>query len=754
MMAMEIDEVKEKTILLNMYRSLLRKAKPVIKDEEEAKLIRKAFKFAVYAHRDQRRKSGEPYIYHPIAVAMICVDEIGLGVTSIISALLHDVVEDTEFKLEDIEREFGKKVAKIIDGLTKISSTSTKTFSAQAENFRRMLLTIAEDTRVVLIKIADRLHNMRTLDSMSRDKQLKIMAETEYIYAPLAHRLGLYNIKSELEDLALRYSDREAYDDISRKLEETQASRTRFIRSFVRPIERELKKQNFDFTIKARTKSIRSIYNKMKNQKIPFEEIYDIFAIRIIFDSHREEEKSNCWKIYSIVTDFYTPSVKRLRDWISVPKANGYESLHTTVMSPNGKWVEVQIRSQRMDDIAEKGYAAHWKYKEGANNKQNIEIGIENWLNKVREILEANDLDAIEFMNDFRSNLFDHEVYVFTPKGELRVLPSKATVLDFAFEIHSEVGARCIGAKINGRLVPLNHELQNGDQIEILTSNKPKVNEGWLKFATTSKAKSKIKEELKEEKKKVGALGKETITRKLKQLKLDFNEVVIREMMEFFKAPSELELYYRVGAGLIDHTEIKKFKDSEQEHKNQPKVINQEDASALKKEIKKKGNSGQDELVIGEDTKSTNGIVFHLASCCNPIPGDDVFGFITINNGIKVHRTNCTNAVALMANYGYRIIKARWSNVNGTQNQESKAFGVSLQLEGADRIGLINDVTKVISEQMKVNMKSISFDTQNSIFRGNIDLEVKDKEEVLRLINKLKQIDGLINVTRHDVGKI
>ncbi|GAB4338477.1 MAG: RelA/SpoT family protein [Flammeovirgaceae bacterium] len=752
---MEIDENKEKKILLNMYRSLLRKAKPVIKDETDAKLIRKAFKFAVYAHRDQRRKSGEPYIYHPIAVAMICVDEIGLGVTSIISALLHDVVEDTEYKLEDIEREFGKKVAKIIDGLTKISTTSNnKSFSVQAENFRRMLLTIAEDTRVVLIKIADRLHNMRTLDSMSRDKQLKIMAETEYIYAPLAHRLGLYNIKSELEDLALKYSDKEAYEEISKKLEETQASRTRFIRSFVRPIERELKKQSFDFTIKARTKSIRSIYNKMKNQKIPFEEIYDIFAIRIIFDSHKEEEKYNCWKIYSIVTNFYTPNVKRLRDWISVPKANGYESLHTTVMSPNGKWVEVQIRSQRMDDIAEKGYAAHWKYKEGAINKQNIEIGIENWLNKVREILEANDLDAIEFMNDFRSNLFDHEVYVFTPKGELKVLPAKATVLDFAFEIHSEVGAKCVGAKINGKLVPLNQELQNGDQIEILTANKFKVNEGWLKFATTSKAKAKIKEELKEEKKKVGTLGKEIILRKIKQLKLEFNEAVLREMMEYFKVPSELELYYRVGAGIIEHNEIKRFKDSELENKNQLKVINQDDVSALKKEIKKKGYNGQDELVIGDNTKETNGIVFHLASCCNPIPGDDVFGFITINNGIKVHRTNCSNAVALMANYGYRIIKARWANGLSNKNQETKAFGVALHLEGADRIGLINDVTKIISEQMKVNMKSINFNTQNSIFKGNIDLEVKDKEEVLTLINKLKEIDGIINVTRYDVGRI
>ncbi|MCS6833569.1 MAG: TGS domain-containing protein, partial [Flammeovirgaceae bacterium] len=494
------------------------------------------------------------------------------------------------------------------------------------------------------------------------------------------------------------------------------------------------------------------IYNKMKTQKISFEEIYDIFAIRIIFDSPREEEKSNCWKIYAIVTDFYTPNLKRTRDWITIPKANGYESLHTTVMSSNGKWVEVQIRSRRMDEIAEKGYAAHWKYKEGINQKKNIEVGLENWLNKVREVLESNDLDAIEFMNDFRASFFDKEVYVFTPKGDLRTLPSKSTVLDFAFDIHSELGARCIGAKIHGKLVPLNHELQNGDQVEILTANKTRVNEGWLKFVTTTKARSKIKEALKEEKKKIGAFGKEIIFRKLKQLKIEVNDVVLREMMEYFKVPSELELYYRVGAGLIDHTEIKKFKEVEDNLKNQPKILNVEDASAFKKEIRKKDGSGQDEIIIGEDAQSMNGIPFHLAPCCNPIPGDDVFGFITINNGIKIHRTNCTNAVALMANYGYRIIKARWAN--NIPKREISPFSVSISLEGADRMGLINDVTKIISEQMKVNMKSINFETQNSIFKGSIDLEVKDKEEVLMLIEKLKQIDGIINVTRHDVGKL
>jgi len=748
---MQIDAEKEKKIILRLYRRLLRKAKPFLSGDD-AKQIKKAFLFAQEAHKEMRRKSGEPYIYHPIEVALIAVEEIGLGTTSIISALLHDVVEDTGFEISDIEERFGKKVARIVDGLTKVSTKATEGKSIQAENFQRLLVTISEDTRVVLIKIADRLHNMRTLDSLPERKKLKIKSETEYIYAPLAHRLGLYSIKSELEDLALKHSDEEAYNDIRSKIEETRATRNRFARRFIRPIETELKKQGFQFEIKTRVKSIFSIYKKMRKQGINFEQVFDLYAIRIILETPFEREKADCWKVFSTVTDFYTPNTNRLRDWISTPKSNGYESLHVTVMSHTGQWVEVQIRTRRMDDIAEKGYAAHWKYKhnnskpEPRNLKQQ-ELGIEQWLREVREMLENNkNSSGIEFVNDFKTNLFVKEVYAFTPRGEMRTFPKGATVLDFAFDIHSEVGARCMAAKINGRLVPFNYQLRNGDQVEILTSNKNKVNEGWLKFVQTSKATTKIKEYLKEDKKKHVAQGREIIKRKLKHIKVPFTDENTRKVAEHFGLPNDGELFYQVGKGLINHTEIKAFKETWEADKNGNKT-------GYKRPQKLNGNEhGESEATADKPKQSDNEIVvgdtssmeYMMASCCMPIPGDEIFGFVTSQGIVKVHRKNCPNAVSLMANYGYRIIRARWAQ----EKEAEKEFQVAINIEGVDRVGLVNDVTRIISNQMQVNINSISINSKHHIFDGYIELSVHNKHEFEDLLSKIEKIDGIVQVRR------
>ncbi|MGB0524607.1 MAG: RelA/SpoT family protein [Flammeovirgaceae bacterium] len=742
---MHIDEEKENAELLKLYRKLLRKAKPRLKDGD-TKLIKKAFVFAADAHKDMRRKSGEPYIFHPMTVALIVAEEIGLGTTSIIAAFLHDVVEDTEYTLEDIEERFGATVANIIDGLTKMSATTQFTTSIQAENFRKMLLTISQDIRVVLIKIADRLHNMRTLNSMPRDKRLKIRSETAYIYAPLAHRLGLYSIKSELEDLGLCYSDPEAYDEIRVKVEQGKPERDRFFKMFVKPIKASLKAEGYDFEIKMRAKSNYSIYRKMQKQDIPFEQVYDYFAIRIILKGNisLDKEKSACWEVYSMVTDHYTPNTNRLRDWISVPRDNGYESLHITVMGPNGQWVEVQIRTERMDEVAEKGYAAHWRYKEttsakGKKKAKKKRVGLEHWLAKVRELLENNDLNAFEFLDDFRANLYQDEVYAFTPKGDLKKFPTGASVLDFAFEIHTEVGAKCLGAKVNGKLVPLNYKLQNGDQVEILTSNQPKANEGWLKYVVTSRARSKIKDYLKEDFKRLAALGKEVVMRKFKQMKIQFNERNVTKLTHFFNYKTESEFYYHIGNGDIDHTEIKRFKD-QITSESQSSKLRPETAKEFKREVKKlRKSTSEDELVIGENMDS---LEYSLAKCCSPIPGDNIFGFITVNSGIKIHRTSCPNAVSLLANYGHRVIKTRWAS------HQEEEFEADLIIEGTDRIGLVNDITKVISNQMKVNIKSINIGTNTGIFRGNIALSVHDSEELGRLIINIENIEGIIKVIR------
>ncbi|MGB3464587.1 MAG: bifunctional (p)ppGpp synthetase/guanosine-3',5'-bis(diphosphate) 3'-pyrophosphohydrolase [Cyclobacteriaceae bacterium] len=728
-----VDVEAEKKEIIRRYRKLLRKAKPLLKDND-AKIIKKAFNTSLEAHKEMRRKSGEPYIYHPLEVAQICVEEIGLGTTSIVSALLHDVVEDTEMELDDIERMFGYKVRKIIDGLTKISGVFEEGSSQQAENFRKMLLTLSEDVRVILVKLADRLHNMRTLESMPRHKQLKIANETIYIYAPLAHRLGLYAIKSELEDLYLKYTERDSYEFIARKINESKTSRNKFIRNFISPIQSELKKSNLDIEIKGRPKSIYSIWNKMRKQDVTFEEVYDLFAIRIIIDSEFENEKADCWQVYSIVTDFYQPNPDRLRDWVSTPKSNGYESLHTTVMSNKGQWVEVQIRTRRMDDIAEKGYAAHWKYKE---NPGSNESRLEQWITKVREILETNDSDAIEFIDDFRSSLFHDEVFVFTPKGDLKTLPTGATALDFAFEIHTEIGARCLGAKVNQKLVPLNHKLKNGDQVEILTSKKQKPNEDWLKYVATSKARSKIKDVLKEERKVAAIDGKEIVVRKLQQIKLGLTNEVVQQLLEYFKVKTTLELFYRVGKGKIDPSEIRKFRETKKEPVKTQKRTS--DPAAFKPKTDKPKLKEKDLILLGEDMDV---IDYKFARCCNPIPGDAVFGFVTVSEGIKIHRTTCPNAAELLSNYGYRVIKAKWTS------SQDRAFVAGVKVIGTDRIGMISDISNVISSELNVNMRSLKIETEGGIFEGEIELYVEDTKHLDVMISNLLEIEGVVNTTR------
>jgi GTP diphosphokinase / guanosine-3',5'-bis(diphosphate) 3'-diphosphatase len=734
---MEVDIAEERKEIINRYRRLLRKAKPILKDKD-AKLIKKAFTLALEAHKDMRRKSGEPFIFHPLTVAEICVEEIGLGTTAIVAALIHDVVEDTDIELTDIERMFGKKIAKIVDGLTKIRGVFDYGTSAQAENFRKMLFTLSEDVRVILIKLADRLHNMRTLESMPRNKQLKVSNETIYLYAPLAHRLGLNAIKTELEDLYLKYTEQTVYDDITQKIDESKASRNKFIKFFVTPLKEEFDRLKVPYEIKSRPKSVYSIWNKMRTQNIPFEEVYDLFAIRIIIDSPEEQEKSFCWQVYSIVTDYYTPNPDRLRDWISTPKANGYESLHTTVMAKNGQWVEVQIRTNRMDDIAEKGYAAHWKYKDNASK---YESNLEKWLIRVRELLERQDLTALEFVDDFRGNLFNEEVFVFTPKGELKTLPFGATALDFAFDIHTDVGSKCIGAKVNQKLVSINHVLKNGDQVEILTSSKQKPTEDWLRIAVSTKAKSRIKEALKEDRKLVAEEGKETLRKKLKQLKIEGHTRTYDQLRQYFNMPSNFELHYRIGNGIIDITDLKRFKDAKPSPLKPKTNIHLRDALMVEKELTKAKGSQNDILLIGEDMDV---VEYKLAKCCTPIPGDEVFGFVTVSEGIKIHRINCTNAPELMANHGDRVIKSKWTS------QHEVAFLTGLKVVGTDRVGLINDVSKIISEELKVNMSSISFRSDKGIFDGEIMLYVNDTRHLDLLMGKLEKVEGVVKVTRFD----
>jgi len=729
----QIDVEVERKEILNRYKQLIKACKRRL-EKGEKEIIRKAFEVSVEAHKEMRRKSGEPYIYHPIAVAQICAEEIGLGSVGIVCALLHDTVEDTDLSLDDIKGLFGDKVAQIIDGLTKISGVIDNTSSMQAENFRKVLLTMSEDIRVILIKLADRLHNMRTLEHMKRDKQIKIASETLFLYAPLAHRLGLNTIKTELEDLGLKYTDADAYEDIANKLKESEPERKRFIQKFIEPLKDILVEQGFKFKIFGRPKSIYSTYYKIKQKKVPFEEIYDLFAIRIVIDSQFEQEKSDCWKVYSIITDFYHPSPERLRDWISTPKSNGYESLHTTVMGPSGRWVEVQIRTARMDDLAENGYAAHWKYKDSANEK---ESKLESWLFKIKEMLENPDPNALEFIDDFKLNLFSDEMFVFTPKGDMKTLPVKSTALDFAFEIHTKVGEQCIGAKVNHKLVPLSHELKSGDQVEILTSKKQTPKEDWLNYVITAKAKSKIKNLLKDRRKKVAEEGKEIIQRKFERLKLEFNLKNINAFYSYLKLPSSHELFYRAALGNVDVKEIREFI----KHKENPvKRTGKSDSSKIE-ELVTSARGKTDMLVIGDDMQKLD---YNLAPCCNPIPGDDVFGFITVGEGIKIHRVNCPNAIKLLSNYAYRVVKAKWVN------DQLISFLAGLKISGTDVIGMVNEITKVISNENNVNMRSINFDTDDGMFEGTVMVYVHDTKHLNHLIGNLRRVSGVTRVERVD----
>ncbi len=729
---MKINEEEEKKQILNAYRGILRSMKTK-RSREDTKLIRKAFDVAVEAHKTMRRKSGEPYILHPLAVARICSDEIGLGPTSIICALLHDTVEDTDITLMQIESLFNKDVKKIIDGLTKLSGNFDISSSSQVENFRKMLLTIPEDIRVILVKLADRLHNMRTLDSMQENKKLKIASETSFLYAPIAHRLGLYAIKSELEDLSFKHLHKNEHKQIESKLEKTKAIRERYIQKFCSPIKKELEKQGFKYTIKGRTKAINSINRKINDKGVDFQEIFDVFAVRIIIDSEPNNEKSDCWKVYSLVTDFYIPNPERLRDWISHPKQNGYESLHTTVMSPTGKWVEIQIRSKRMDEIAEKGLAAHWKYKDGDNNIS----GFDKWIGQIRELIENKSNNALDFIEDFKSNLYSEEIFVFTPKGDLFTLPHNATPLDFAFSIHTEVGASCIGAKVNSKLVPLSEPLKSGDQVEILTSKNQKPKEGWLNFVVTSKAKSKIKQTLKEEKKRLSEEGKEILERKLSNLKVAFDELNLKELLKLYQMSEHTEMYFQIAMGKLDLKKIKPIiiKGGRLKFGSFTKTI-KESFEAL---ISKVSKSSED-IVIGEGSDPK--LDYKLSPCCNPLPGDFVFGFVTINDGIKIHRNNCPNAKQLRANYSYRIITAKW------KSQKLEAFISGIKFSGIDDVGLLNELTRIISEDEKINMKSLNFDSKDGVFEGEIMLYVYDKNHLENLILKLMDINGIKQVVR------
>ena len=732
----EIEIEEEKKALAREYKELLRISYQTLTPEDK-KLIRKAFDVAVDAHKDQRRKSGEAYIFHPIGVAKIVASEIGLGATSIAAALMHDVVEDTDITVEDIEKMFNPKIAQLVEGLTKIAQVKKDlNVSMQAENFRKMLLTLNDDVRVILIKIADRLHNMQTMDSMPDYKQVKIASETLYIYAPLAHRLGLYNIKTQLEDLGLKYTEPSVYNGIVSKIKETKEEQDEYIKSISDVLKKSMDEEGVDYTIKGRPKSIYSIRRKMAAQNVSFDEVYDKFALRIIYKSNLHDEKFLAWKIYSIVTDHYRPSPSRLRDWISSPKSTGYEALHITVMGPKGRWVEIQVRSERMDEIAEKGYAAHYKYKQGATE----ESGLDVWLNLLKEALENSETNAVDFVEDFKMNLYAKEIFVFTPKGEIKSLPKGATSLDFAFSIHSEIGIRTRGTRVNGKLVQLNHELKSGDQIEIITSANQKPTMHWLDYVTTSRAKNKIRNVLNEDTKKIAEEGKELLTRKLRHLKITLNETVINELVNFFKLKTSLDLFYRVGAGAIENQQLKDYAAQKSNtlinfFKNKIKRTPGTQTDINKQEL----STNFDLLVFG---KEQDRLDYKLSTCCNPIPGDEVFGFVTINEGIKVHKRDCPNAISMQSNYAYRVMQAKWID---SSQQEFKAM---LKITGMDSLGLTNELTRVISSQMNVNIQSISLNGEAGIFNGQVTVVVQNNTILKKLIDNIKKMDGIDKVTR------
>ncbi len=727
----------ERKEILKQYKNLLSSLKPQMQKGDH-KQIRLAFEIALDAHKEMRRRSGEPYILHPLAVAQIVAKEIGLGPVGVICALLHDVVEDTEITLEDVEREFGKKIKEIIDGLTKISVIFDQHGFVQAENIRKILLTLAKDVRVILIKLGDRLHNMRTMDSMPRNKQLKIASETVYLYVPLAHRLGLYAIKSELEDLSLKYSEPKVYKQIAVKLADSKKERDRYINEFIKPIKEEIAEHGIKkYEIFGRPKSISSIWRKMKEQGVPFDEVYDKFAIRIIVDSDIDNEKADCWRVYSIVTDFYHPNPDRLRDWISTPKGNGYEALHTTVMGPKGKWVEVQIRTRRMDEIAEKGYAAHWKYKEKEN--QAGESAVDDWLRSIRELLDNPDTNTLDFIDDFKLNLFADEIYVFTPKGDLKVLPKNSSILDFAFEIHSDVGLRCIGAKVNQKIVPISYRLSNGDQVEILTSKKMKPSEDWMNYCVTAKAKSKLKDIFREERRRIISIGKKALENIFREYKVNFNNPNLNKVLAFYKLKSLSDLYYSIGVGNFHISELQNFmkQGDEIELRNKEKKSSVDVELAIKNKLQHNANL----FVFGEGSDTVD---YNLAECCKPIPGDDVFGFIGKNGEVEIHRPNCPKAINSIAKYGYKIVRTKWTK------QHQITFLTGLKITGIDDVGVMYKITNVISGEAKINMQSITIETNDGLFEGIIKVFVKDTQQLQDLMDHMKDLEGILTVTRYE----
>ncbi len=717
-----------KDLISNTYRTL---------DEEQNKLIRKAFDIALDAHKDQRRKTGEPYIYHPIEVAKIVANEIGLGATSIACALLHDVIEDSDYTYEDLKKIFGQKIADIVNGLTKISVMNHQNISIQSENYRKLLLTLSEDFRVILIKIADRLHNMRTLESMTPEKQKKIASETVYIYAPLAHRLGLYNIKSELEDLSLKFNNSDVYWDISEKLELAKENREKYVHEFTKEVSEQLAEEGLKFSIKGRAKAISSIYRKMLKQGVTFDEVFDNYAIRIIYKSDAKNEKFLAWKIYSIVTNLYHSNPQRMRDWISQPRSTGYESLHLTVLGPDKKWIEVQIRSERMDDIAEKGVAAHYKYKEGFRQNTD-EKNFERWVTEIREVLEnQQELSTTELLDNIKLNLYSKEVFVFTPKGEIKILPIGSTALDFAFSVHSDLGTKCLGAKVNGKLVPISYVLQNGDQVDILSSQNQKPKLDWLDIVVTSKAKSKIKAYLNSHKNEASQEGKETLQRKLRHAKINFNDDEINKMQKFFNLKTSQELFMAFQDGTLDTGDLRKYIESKSVFNN---LLNRLRKSPTKNQLYEEApETNLDMIVFGKDEEKMN---YSFAKCCTVIPGDKIFGFITISDGIKVHNDNCPNAINLRAQYDYRVLPAKWVNEESFKNR------IKIEIEGLDRMGMINDITAVISNNMNMDMKSMSIESNNGVFLGNINLEVKNKSQLEETFKQLKNINGVSRVKR------
>lgn len=755
------EEVKE---ISKRYRSLLKTCRPFL-DKGNRKLIRRAFELAVDAHKDMRRKSGEPYIFHPIEVARITAEDIGLGTTAVLAALLHDTVEDTDLTLAEIENEFGNIVARIIEGLTKISGLYNKSndSSQQLENFRKMLLTLADDIRVILIKLADRLHNMRTLDNMPQEKQLKIAHETSYLFAPLAHRLGLYNIKSELEDLALKYVEPVIYRNIARKLQETKVRRDRYIREFIVPLQHKIESVGLKAEIKGRPKSISSIWYKMQKQNIDFEEVYDLFAIRIILDSPLPLEKTDCWRVYALITDQYQPNPNRLRDWISTPKINGYESLHTTVMGPEGKWVEIQIRSQRMNQVAEKGLAAHWKYKDQDGNP-----ALDAWINKVREIMESPVPNTMEFMDEFKLQLYSKEVFVFTPKGKLLKMSAGSTALDMAFEIHSELGLKCIGAKVNHKLVPLSYVLRNGDQVEILSSNIQRPNPDWLQYLATAKAKNRVRQSLKDQRRQIIEAGKGKFLDKLRTLTSEVNEDILQRITHHMGLLSVQDLYYDTEMGKIDWALVqvalrRKYKRSasnESTSESSTKASSENNMNTSSEAFPNdptkslspnpKGTNPEDRITDGVeyanqlvwvDGKQTE-FRYRLATCCNPIPGDEIIGILETGKEMVIHRQNCINSAIAHSTSHQLAVRTRW-------NKGSRvAFLTGIYLKGTDDKGIISGITQVITDEMQLNMRSISVVSEDGLFEGRIMVYLDDTKALQELLRRLRKVRGVLKVGR------